>query len=137
VSIRQKSKQTVHLNFPHHHQKGLKTRRVFYTAGEIIKAIMIVDEEPDILEQVKSYLATEDVEIITATNSRQALEQLKGENEETFDLILINTTMPGSKKTALFSLKPAVKKQPSGIDQFLQKPFTKQQLVEFVKEQIR
>ena len=98
---------------------------------------MIVDEEPDILEQVKSYLAKEDVEIITAKNSRQALEQLKGENEETFDLILIHTTMPGSKKTALFSLKPAVKKQPGGIENFLQKPFTKQQLVEFVKEQMK
>lgn len=98
---------------------------------------MIVDEEPDILTQVKSYLESEDVEIVTAHNSRQALAQLSNENEETFDLILINTTMPGSNKTALFSLKPAVKKQPSGIEHFLQKPFTKQQLVEFVKEQIR
>jgi DNA-binding response OmpR family regulator len=99
---------------------------------------MIVDEETDIVKQVKTILKKEDVEVVTATNSRQALSRLKEENEETFDLILINTRMPGSQKTtALFSLKPIFKKQPNGIENFLQKPFTKKQLVEFVKEKIR
>ncbi|MBE3121325.1 MAG: response regulator [Thermoplasmata archaeon] len=104
----------------------------------IIKTIMIVDEETDIVKQVKAILEKEDVEVVTATNSRQALGRLKEENEETFDLILVNTRMPGSQKTtALFSMKPALKKQPSGIENFLQKPFTKEQLIEFVKEKIR
>jgi DNA-binding NtrC family response regulator len=99
---------------------------------------MIVDEETDIVKQVKAILEKEDVEVVTASNSRQALERLKEENEETFDLILVNTRMPGSEETtALFSMKPALKKQPSGIENFLQKPFTKEQLIEFVKEKIR
>jgi CheY-like chemotaxis protein len=99
---------------------------------------MIVDEETDIIKQVKDILEKEDVEIVTVTNSRQALGRLKEENEETFDLILVNTKMPGSQNTtALFSMKPVLKKQPSGIENFLQKPFTKEQLVEFVKEKIR
>lgn len=98
---------------------------------------MVVDEEPSILDQVKAYLEKEDVSVITATDSRQALMQLKAENEETFDLILVNTPMPGSKRTtALFSLKPALKKQPPELGDFLQKPFTKEQLVEFVKRKI-
>jgi CheY-like chemotaxis protein len=91
---------------------------------------MIIDEEPDILKQVKAILEKEDVEVVTATNSRQALGRLKEENEETFDLILVNTRMPGSQKTtALFSMKPTLKKQPSGIDNLLQKPFTKEKLI--------
>jgi len=99
---------------------------------------MIVDEETDIVKQVKSILEKEDVEVVTATNNRQALSRLKEENEEIFDLILVNTRMPGGQKTtALFSMKPMLKKQPSGIENFLQKPFTAEQWVEFVKEKIR
>jgi len=99
---------------------------------------MIVDEETNLLKQVKALLKKEDVEVVTVSNSRQALEHLKEENEETFDLILVNTKMPGSvETTALFSMKPALKKLPSGIENFLQKPFTKEELVEFVKEKIK
>ena len=99
---------------------------------------MIVDEETDIVKQVRAILEKEDVEVVTATNSRQALGRLKEENEETFDLIVVNTRMPGSQNTtALFSIKPALKKQLSGIENFLQQSFTKEQLVEFVKEKIR
>jgi DNA-binding NtrC family response regulator len=99
---------------------------------------MIVDEETDLLKQVKAILEKEDVEVVTASNSREALDQLKEDNEETFDLILVNTRMPGSAETtALFSMKPILKKQSSGIENFLQKPFTKDELVEFVKEKIK
>jgi DNA-binding NtrC family response regulator len=98
---------------------------------------MIVDEETDLLKQVKAMLEKQDVEVITVSNSREALGRLKEDNEETFDLILVNTRMPGSTETtALFSMKPIQKKLPSGIENFLQKPFTKDELVEFVKEKI-
>ena len=103
-----------------------------------MKTIMIVDDEIDFLNQVKNQLNQEKVEVITARNSREALEQLKEENEETFDLILVNTRMPGSKvTTALFSMKPSQKKISGGIQDFLQKPFTKEELVAFVKEKIK
>jgi DNA-binding response OmpR family regulator len=98
---------------------------------------MVIDEEKSVLDQVKAYLEQEDVLVITATDSRQALSQLYRENEETFDLILVNTRMPGSTtSSALFSLKPTLKRLPSIPDDFLQKPFTKEQLLEFVKRNI-
>jgi DNA-binding response OmpR family regulator len=110
---------------------------VFSSAGGNIKTIMIVDEEPMLLKRVKKFLEQENVEVVTVHDSRQALEQLKEDNEETFDLILVNTRMPGSKKTtALFSMKPTEKKQPRGIENFLQKPFTKEQFLDFIKEQM-
>jgi DNA-binding response OmpR family regulator len=103
-----------------------------------MKTIMIVDEEPDMLKQLKGFLQTEGVTVVTASNSRQALGNLKEENEETFDLILVNTKMPGSKKTtALFSMKPQMKKQSGGVEDFLQKPFTKDQFLAFVKEKMK
>ena len=99
---------------------------------------MIVDEETDLLRQVKALLEKEDVEVVTVRNSREALDRLIDEKEETFDLILVNTLMPGSDlTTALFSMRPTLKKLPSGIEDFLQKPFTKEELVAFVKEKIK
>jgi FixJ family two-component response regulator len=98
---------------------------------------MIVDEETDFLKDVQALLEKDEVEVITVRNSREALHRLKEDNEETFDLILVNTRMPGSMITsALFCMKPPLKKLPGGIDNFLQKPFTKQELIEFVKAKI-
>lgn len=95
---------------------------------------MIVDEETDFLREVQSLLEKDEVEVITVRNSREALDRLKEDKEETFDLILVNTRMPGSMITsALFCMKPPLKKLTGGIDNFLQKPFTKQELIEFVK----
>lgn len=109
----------------------------FSIAGVSIKTIMIVDEETDFLKQVKATLENDDYKVVTAHNSREALDRLEDENEETFDLILVNTRMPGSKwTTAFFSMRPPLKKLPGGIENFLQKPFTKEELVEFVKEKI-
>ena len=103
-----------------------------------MKTVMIVDEETDLLREAKRLLEKENVEVITVSNSRQALERLREENEETFDLILVNTRLPGREETsALFSMRPVVKKLPGGIEDFLPKPFTKEALVEFVKEKIR
>jgi DNA-binding response OmpR family regulator len=98
---------------------------------------MIVDEETDFFREVQTLLEKDEIEVITVRNSREALDRLKENNEETFDLILVNTQMPGSMITsALFCMKPPLKKLPGGIDNFLQKPFTKQELIEFVKSKM-
>lgn len=95
---------------------------------------MIIDDEVATLEKVKSFLESDEIGVVTANNSRQALELM--EKEGNFDLILIDTQMPGSDKTALFSMKPDSKLVTCKTDTFLQKPFTKEQLVNFVKEKI-
>ena len=103
-----------------------------------MKTIMVVDDETSILDQVKSCLEEDDFEVITVDNSRKALELMEDDKEENFGLILIDTSMPDSKKPAFFSMKPKSKKDidTSREEDFLQKPFTKEQLVEFVKRKI-
>jgi len=101
---------------------------------DVIKTIMVVDDETSVLEQVRSFLDYDEFEIITVNNSRQALDQM--DKEKKFDLILIDTPMPASQKTAFFSLKPDSKMKNEQNNNFLQKPFTKEQLVNFVKEKI-
>ena len=103
-----------------------------------MKTIMVVDDEISVLKQVKSCLEEDDFEVITVDNSRKALELIEGEREESFGLILIDTLMPNSKEPAFFSIKPNSKKNidTSKEENFLQKPFTKEQLLNFVKKSL-
>lgn len=103
-----------------------------------MKSIMIIDDEKDLLEEIKTCLKDDDYQIITANNSREAIELMEQEKEEDFGLILINTSMPDSNTPALFSMKPKTKKDidTSNVEDFLQKPFTKEQLLEFVKNKM-
>ena len=102
-----------------------------------MKTIMIVDDEADILREVKACLENDDLKVVTAINSREALELMEGDKEQDFDLILIDTPMPGIDKSAFFSMKPTSKTDTSNIEDFLQKPFTREQLLGFVKSKIR
>ena len=95
---------------------------------------MVVDDEADVLEQVKSYLEHDEFDVVTVKNSRQALEMM--DTDVTVDLILVDTPMPASDKTAFFSMKPDSRLNAEGAGNFLQKPFTKEQLIDFVKEKI-
>jgi DNA-binding NtrC family response regulator len=95
---------------------------------------MIVDDEADIRNNVKSYLKSDDIDVIAANDSRQALELM--DREEAFDLILIDTRMPCSDKSALFSMQPKLKFKSGEANNFLQKPFTREQLIDFIKEKI-
>lgn len=101
---------------------------------ERIKTVMVVDDEADVLEQVKSYLKYDEFDVVTVKNSRQALELM--DTDVAVDLILVNTQMPASDKTAFFSMKPDSRLSVKGAGNFLQKPFTKEQLIDFVKEKI-
>ena len=96
---------------------------------------MIVDDEKDILDKARLFLQDDDFNIITAKDSREALELLTNK-EDLYDLVLIDTPLPCSNKTALFSMNPRSKLDTSGVEKFLEKPFSKEQLVKFVKEKV-
>ena len=104
-----------------------------------MKTIMVVDDETSVLDEVKSCLEEdEDIEVVTVDNSRKALELMEEDNEENYGLILIDTSLPDTDIPAYFSMKPTSKKNidTSKEDDFLQKPFTKEQLINFVKRKI-
>ena len=102
-----------------------------------MKTIMVVDDESSILEQVKSCLE-EDFKVITADNSREALELMENDKEDNFDIILIDTSIPDSKTPAFFSITPKSKNiDTSNERNYLQKPFTKEQLLDFVNSKMK
>ena len=103
-----------------------------------MKTIMVVDDETSILEEVKSCLKEEDFEVVTVDNNRKAFELIEDDNEDNFSLILIDTSLPDSNIPAFFSMKPISKRDidTSREEDFLQKPFTKQQLIDFIKRKI-
>jgi DNA-binding NtrC family response regulator len=103
-----------------------------------MKTIMVIDDETNILEEVKSCLEEEDFEVVTVDNNRKAFELIEDDNEDNYSLILIDTSLPDSNIPAFFSMKPCSKKDidTSREEDFLQKPFTKQQLIDFIKSKI-
>lgn len=100
-----------------------------------MKTIMVVDDELPILNKVKSCLENDNFDVITAVNSREALEILD-KYEEDLGLILIDTPMPGNRTSAFFSIKPKSKIDSSKLENFLQKPFTDKELLSFVRSKM-
>lgn len=103
-----------------------------------MKTIMIIDDKTNIIEEVKESLEQENFELITAENNRKALELIEKDKEDKYGLILIDTSMPDTKTPAFFPIKPKSNKNidTSKKEDFLQKPFTKEQLLNFVKSKI-
>jgi DNA-binding response OmpR family regulator len=103
-----------------------------------MKTIMVVDDENSILDEVKKYLEEDEFEVVAVDNNREALSLMEEDKEDNFGLILINTNMPDTKKPAFFSMKPSSKSNvdTSNEEDFLIKPFSKEQLVNFVKSKI-
>ena len=97
---------------------------------------MIVDGEPEILRTVKMFLTDVEFDVVVVKNSKEGLEFLEEKNEENVDLILVNTSVPGTETTGFFSMKPHSTEQNADTGAFLQKPFTREQLLEFIKKGI-
>jgi len=103
-----------------------------------MKSIMIVDSEKNILREVKNILEQDDYNVFTAESSREAFEIMDTHKEKDFGLILINSLNPDTGTPALFSMKPSKIKNidTTKVDDFLQKPFTKEQLMDFVRKKL-
>jgi len=58
---------------------------------EIDKKILVVDDEPLIIDFFKAYLEHHDFDVVTAIDGKQALKKL---SEESIDLVITDHTMP-------------------------------------------
>lgn len=94
---------------------------------------MVVDDEVSVLDQIKSFLDDE-YQVITVENSRQALEMM---NEKDIDMILIDTMMPASMDNGFFCMSPSSRFDVEEQGNFISKPFTKNQLVDFLNKKIK
>lgn len=103
-----------------------------------MRTIMVIDDEINILEEVKSCLKEEDLKVVTVDNNRKAFELIEEDSEDNISLILIDTSFPDSNIPAFFSMKPSSKRNidTSREEDFLKKPFTKKQLIDFIMKKI-
>ncbi len=118
------------------------------------KTILIVDDEPDIVNLTEKFLKLGDFETITCNNGRDAMEIVEERHEE-IALILLDIMMPGTsgysvlkeikenekfKKilVVLFTVKSfnedIQKGKKLGADGYLTKPFSGKELLKSVKK---
>ena len=118
------------------------------------RKILIVDDTPDLLLNIKEFLIMEDYEVRTATNGLQALEALES-NEALPDIIITDIVMPrmdglefiqemrkqerfNTIPVIVFSAKPVQESQDRisqlRVDKFVMKPSTLDCLLESIEE---
>jgi DNA-binding NtrC family response regulator len=102
-----------------------------------MKTVMIIDDESNVLRDVRSILEIE-YNVITVDSIRKAHELIE-EMHKDIGLILLKSNIPNTEIPAFFSMKPDMDKKinTTKTDDFLIKPFTRNQLFEFVKNKIR
>jgi two-component system response regulator VicR len=115
------------------------------------KKILVVDDEPDTVELMKSILKSEGYSVEAAYNGRECLEKVKNVK---VDLVLLDIMMPDMSgwdvfghimkmrtkpKVAFVSIievsterRKALEKQ--GLTDYIMKPFTKDDIVKKVKK---
>jgi len=116
--------------------------------------VLIVDDEPDVLELVRMHLEDEGYVVLTAGSGAEAFKVLEVED---VDLVLLDVVMPGMsgldvirrlKRSEVFSGLPVVIFTALGVevdmmledeykaDGYLRKPFTRGQLLEKIEENV-
>ncbi|WIG96776.1 response regulator [Myxococcus sp. SDU36] len=116
-----------------------------------MKTILVVDDEMDIAEAVKSILEDEGYRVVTCANGREALDCLKDARP---DLAIIDVMMPvmngfetirairGSREFAslpvliMSAIDPSVRPPDYDWAGFLKKPFSLERLLEQVHKQL-
>lgn len=116
------------------------------------KRVLIVDDEPDVVESIKFSLELENVECLEAYDGEEALSKAKNEKP---DLILLDIMLPkinGYKVSRLLKFDEAYKNIPiimltaraqekdkqlgedTGADEYVTKPFEMDELLKLAKK---
>jgi DNA-binding response OmpR family regulator len=114
------------------------------TCGGRVARILVVDDEPSVLDVTGEFLVREGHEVETASGGEEALDLLR---RRTFDLLITDIMMPGIDGLELASVaaeesKAAILLMSGGTTprlrgrrmRFLRKPFTREGLVAEVEQ---
>ena len=115
---------------------------------EITKRILIIDDKIDDLTSMEHILSNAGYKVISMHESRSAIDKI----EDSYDLILTDVRMPdisgydilrytrsnyeNNIKVIFVSILPSGEVNQSGIDGFIQKPFSVEELLGGVKRAI-
>jgi DNA-binding response OmpR family regulator len=116
------------------------------------KRILIVDDEPDLVETLQMHLELEDYECLVAHDGNRGLERAQNENPDLIILDLMLPGMDGYKISRLLKFDERFKKIPiimltakaqdedkalgeqTGADHYVTKPFSMDKLVAKIRE---
>ena len=119
------------------------------------KTILVVDDEPEVVQLLSMRLSSEGYNVLTAVNGKEAVNIAKKEKP---DLIVLDVLMPemdGSKAASILKESPETKDIPvifltclftkeeemsgnvRGHEYFVAKPYDSDQLLRVIKDNIR
>ena len=116
------------------------------------KRVLIVDDEPDIVELIEFSLKLENIECITAYDGEEGLSRAKEENPDLIILDIMLPKMNGYKIARLLKFDESYKHIPiimltartqqsdvalgkeTGADEYVPKPFSMDELVGMIKK---
>ena len=120
-----------------------------------VQKILVVDDEPDIIELVSYNLKKAGYSVVSASDSEEALSQVR---KDRFDLIVLDLMLPGihgielcrilrnNEKTAQISIimltakgeeTDKIRGLETGADDYMTKPFSPKELIARVKAVLR
>jgi PAS domain S-box-containing protein len=142
--------------FLHRTEKNEETTAVAHTdISRTAGKILLVDDEPQIIQILKTLLASQGYEVITAGSGFEALQQMKNHKNE-IRLVILDVKMPDLHGSETFKLLKAMSPPLAIIvasgydedialaniyldpqDEFMQKPFHMERLFDKLEEIIR
>jgi CheY-like chemotaxis protein len=117
-----------------------------------IKKVMVIDDNPDIVEMARIFLMTSGYEVITAYSGPEALMKIQSElpdlifldimmremnGKEVLDLLKVDDqtkNIPVVMLTALDDPEVRLDSAKGGADHFLAKPFTQSDMINVINE---